>query len=186
MTENFDGSLKKKLDITDGFLYTLIKIERGVILAKRKCLFSQALILIVSLSLLTSCVSGRYLSGYNRASLKERVTAYWTYKVRGDFERAYKFEYPLYRKKVTLERYLQRHNAPFIKYNGFEIVKMQQGGDGSFNVKLKVNVSLKAPGSKSFLHDTFLMEKWMKTDGQWFHVPRVFKKFIQEKELKGR
>src|ERR1700690_3299340 len=45
--------------------------------------------------------------------LRERVMAYWGYKINEEFDKAYEFEYPLYRKTENAVNYIRHFNPNF-------------------------------------------------------------------------
>ncbi len=103
--------------------------------------------------------------------LKDRTAAYWGYIVKGDLVNSYNLEYPLYRKKVSLTRYIQRKGTPLIRYISFDIKEVQTVSQDAAEVKIGVKVRLKVRGAKPFMHETVLSDRWMKVEGQWYHVP---------------
>lgn len=102
-------------------------------------------------------------------TLKERVMAYWNYKMNKEFDKTYNFEDPFYRKTVTLVRYIQMNSNPLLEYRGFEIVDINETKDNA-EIELRVVVRAKVPGAKPFEHDTFIKEQWIFHEGDWYHL----------------
>ncbi|MEJ2697028.1 MAG: hypothetical protein P8013_10305 [Candidatus Sulfobium sp.] len=108
-------------------------------------------------------------------ALRERVVAYWGFRSRGEYDRSYIFESPLYREKISLVNYIKRSGNPMVKYRDFEVVKIDKEDEDHAEVRVKVNGEYKIPGAKPFVHDMFVNEQWVRLEGQWYHV---FEQFI--------
>lgn len=110
--------------------------------------------------------------------LRERVMAYWGYKINEEFDKAYEFEYPLYKKSTTMVSYL-RHLNPNFHWRKCEIDAVRIAEDvATVDLKMTNQVALhthKSPRSEFEFKDVVVKEQWIKVDGIWYHVPKNFK-----------
>ncbi len=103
-------------------------------------------------------------------ALRERVNVYWSYKIKEEYDKTYLLEAPLYKKMISPVAYIRRMN-PAVAYKAFDILDMTINKDmGSAEVKVGLKVQLKVPSVKPFVHDMVLTEKWVRIDGEWYHV----------------
>ncbi len=108
--------------------------------------------------------------------LRDRVSEYWGCKVEEKFDKAYEFEYPVYRKKVGLTDYI-RGFRPAMKWTKAEvqtIEKQDETAEVTVKVDTKVNIAIpKRPKPAEFENKGLeLHERWVKIDGVWYHVPK--------------
>ena len=108
--------------------------------------------------------------------LRERVTAYWNHKINGEFEKSYEYESPLYRKQVSVMRYVSGFDTPSkVKWVGTGIESVAIDGD-SANVNLRVRLSINTGNpDRKIGPETFESEQWVKVEGVWYHVPQRLK-----------
>ena len=102
--------------------------------------------------------------------LRQRVTAYWDYKIKQEFDKTYDFEVPVYRKKVSLVNYIRSFRTNIVKWiqARIENIKIE---DGAAMLDLTLRVRVKLPEVKSHESDSLIKEKWVKVEGIWYHVP---------------
>lgn len=105
----------------------------------------------------------------HKEALRERVVAYWGFRSRGEYDKSYAFESPVYRKRITLVQYIKRSGNPMVKYRGFEVVKVDKIDEDHAEVRVKVNGEYRVPGARPFVHDMFVNEQWVRLEGQWYH-----------------
>jgi hypothetical protein len=102
--------------------------------------------------------------------LRERVMAYWDYKVKGEFDKSYEYEHPLFKKQTSMVKYIQGFKSGVARWLGTNVEDIEIKGDtaeASVNVKTVVRI----PRVKPIESDSLIKEKWVKTDGMWYHVP---------------
>ena len=102
---------------------------------------------------------------------------YWGYICRQQFDKAYEFEYPVYRKKYTLMDYIRRFR-PDVKWKSAAIENIEIKNDTAM-MKVKVDTEVKMAVSRlpkriEIKEQVVLNEKWIKVDGVWYHVPQSF------------
>lgn len=104
------------------------------------------------------------------AVLRTRVQEYWSYRVKGEWERCYQYESPEYREEIKIYAYVVQ-NARFpMKWEGYEITDLWTY-DGEGHVKLTVKYQYLLPriqGRGIFGRTT--AERWEKKDGQWYRI----------------
>lgn len=143
-----------------------------VLIAIKEKVLRPAIITIFFLTILSGCVTKEARKDISDEEiLKERVMTYWAYRIQKELDKTYIFEYPLYRKQVTLAKYIKRFDDPSIKFNRADVISIEKRENGVAEVQLKVNVKVKAPAAKPFIYDTILTDRWVRINGEWYHVP---------------
>lgn len=103
--------------------------------------------------------------------------AYWGYKINEQFDKAYEFEYPLYRKATTLLSYLRRINPNFhwkkCEIDTLRIAEDLASVDLKITSKSVIHMS-NIPRQELELKDVMVTEQWIRVDGSWYHVPKDF------------
>lgn len=127
---------------------------------------------ILFLVFLTGCVTTRTIkNASDEEVLKQRVTAYWDYKIKGEFEKSYEYESPLYRKKVDLVNYIRSFGTGTAKWTGVKITGMAIQGDlAQVHLKIRVKLGQRVVHGKEVELWTAISEPWMKQGGVWYHV----------------
>ena len=133
-----------------------------------------ALRVIFFLIIFTGCATKEAVKSVPEEEiLKERVTTYWNYKIHEEFDKSYEYELPLYRKKVSMVRYIKGINTTVLKWLGAK-VDMITREDSSAIVDLTLRIQMRLPGLKDAGHDAMIKEKWVKVEGMWYHVPEGY------------
>ncbi len=104
--------------------------------------------------------------------LRERVAMYWQLKVNEDFTKSYDYEVPYYRKQISVTKYLRGMNTEVVKYISATTGDIKLDTDSAV-VDVKLRVRVKPPQMKSEEYDSVIKEKWVKSEGMWYHVPGV-------------
>lgn len=116
-----------------------------------------------------------------REVLTNRIREYWQHQINGFVDRAYLYEYPEFREKVSLLEYLNRFKL--VRYREVDILEVViNGREAESQVKLTYAMMLpKAPRSmatevqKKLTNLTkFDKGRWFKKDGYWYHLPEGF------------
>ncbi len=109
--------------------------------------------------------------------LTERAAAYWGHMCRQEFDKAYDFEYPLYKKTVSLVEYIRRFR-PNVTWNNPVIENVRiEDGTASMEVKVETDIKMTTPKAAKRIEArpvAVINEKWIKVDGVWYHVPKKF------------
>ncbi len=112
-------------------------------------------------------------------ALRERVQAYWAHNIKEEYDKSYEFEYPLFKKNVSMVEYL-RNITNNVRWERVEILKIEMG-DGNADVTVMMDVNVKGLPIRVKGRDGIEFkgnartEKWIKTDGLWYHVPKKFR-----------
>ncbi len=128
---------------------------------------------VVSLSLLPGCQ--RQDQG---EILKARALEYWNLVNSEDTIKAYEFEYPVYRKKISVNQYVKRF-SPFKHYREINVSDIRfQPGEETADVRMEVLLEINSPaGQGSFVKRVEFTDRWIKVDNNlWYHVPKSSKK----------
>jgi len=116
--------------------------------------------------------------------LRERVIAYWNYKMEGDLVKSYEYESPL--NKMTLTNYIKRYSDPAIRYKSFEVESINKVDDDVADVRLTIVPIVKVPGARAFEYTTTITERWVSVKDEWYHTSKkVGNKLIQKEEEGG-
>jgi hypothetical protein len=135
------------------------------------------LVVLLFLILFSGCaVKGTVKNESDEQVLKDRIMAYWGYKVEEKFDKSYEFEYPVYRKNISMIDYI-RGFRPTMKWTKAEvqtISKQDDAAEVTVKVDTKVNMVIpKMPRPAEFENKGLeLHERWVKIDGVWYHVPK--------------
>jgi hypothetical protein len=110
--------------------------------------------------------------------LKERGSVYWEYLCKGEFDKAYELEYPVYRKTVSLTNYIRRF-SPNIKWKNAVIGKVEIKDEVALmtvvvDTEMRMTVP-KTPAKIDIEPQLQMEEKWIKMEGAWYHVPNQFR-----------
>lgn len=104
------------------------------------------------------------------AALRERVMAYWGYKIKQEFDKSYEYEDPFYRKTVNLVKYIKGFRTDVLRWKAAEIREMDIKGDKAV-IKMGLKIDVKVPGVKRLERDSLITEEWVRVEGIWYHVP---------------
>lgn len=128
-------------------------------------------ILILSLIIYSGCAKKETIkSGTDEEVLRERVMAYWNYRVKQEFDKSYEFEDPIYRKKVSLVSYIKRFGFDPAKMMGVNIKGVQME-DSAAQLDLKAKIEVRAPGApRPLTVDMDRKDRWGRIEGIWYHV----------------
>lgn len=118
-------------------------------------------------------------------ALRQRVMAYWKFRINEELDKSYSYEHPLYRKQTPITGYVRRYSSPLIRLNSYEITDISLKDADRAAVGLKLNETLKIPGAKPFTHDTILEEQWVKVEGTWYHLIKETHQGAIPEEKKG-
>jgi hypothetical protein len=106
--------------------------------------------------------------------LRERLMAYYNYRVNQEYDKSYEYEDPLYRKTVKLTQYTQRLAVSKAQWKAANVEELKiEDGKADITLRLRVKVLLLnqvAMAAKNIEHDTSVKEAWIKVDGQWYHA----------------
>ncbi len=138
---------------------------------------SWFLVMALAMLLLSCQGTGVRKNIDDREALKKRVTEYWNYKIRREFDRAYQMELPLYRKTVSMVKYIKRfHDGMY--WTGVDVKNIEMDGGAAW-VLVGIEARTIIPGipqKKGIGYSSTLRERWIKEGGVWYHVPRKFLK----------
>jgi hypothetical protein len=120
------------------------------------------------LSILSACAGPRVVKEDEKAGLRNRINEYWQYRIKGDVERAYQMEVPLFREKYSVLHYMNRFRL--VRYLEAEIQELRiEGKEATSTVKLTHVVLLKGLTNKKLTK--LEQEKWINIKSAWYHVP---------------
>ena len=127
------------------------------------------------LIILSGCATKYVKKVPEEDKLRERVTQYWGYKMNRAFDKSYDFEYPLYRKAVSMVNHIERATKN-VRLLNVEIADMQIEGDQAA-VGLNVKAWISLPQFRMKKNDSYTSywkERWVKTGDEWYHLPKKF------------
>ena len=127
----------------------------------------------LTFSLLAASLGQASSSSNSAEHLKERASQYWNYKVKDDWEQAFKYEDPETVKGVNLTDYI-RSVGGGTKWLGAEVESVHiQGEKARVVVALKYIWTFADPGQqpeKGFV--STLTDPWTLKNGTWYHKYR--------------
>ena len=101
--------------------------------------------------------------------LRRRVQEYWSYKVKGQWDKAYVYESPDYQAKVALSAYASQNGRSIVKWKGFNIIEIwTSGGEG--HVKMDIKYRYLIPQTNKGVFGRVVEEKWIMKDGEWYRL----------------
>jgi hypothetical protein len=133
----------------------------------KRFLFPVILFLII----LSGCATNSVKKASGETGLRERVMAYWNYKINEEFDKSYGYEEPSYRKNVNLTSYIGSIHSAALKWKSVEIKAIKKQAETA-DVDMKVRVQLILPQFESRREvqmDAQLTDRWVKVDGAWYH-----------------
>lgn len=127
---------------------------------------------IFPLIIFTGCATKEAVKSVSEEEvLRERVMAYWNYKIREEFEKSYEYEEPLYRKTRSLVKYVKGINTAMLKWKSVEIQNVSIE-EAQADVDLKMRTAITIPGTRtSGEQDMTTKDRWVKVDDAWYHQP---------------
>jgi len=141
---------------------------------------AKVVIAILGLIILMGCAKKDAIKQMSEEdSLRERVEAYWAHNIKETFDKSYEYEYPLYRKNVSMVEYLRNINNS-VQWTKVEISRIAIE-NGTADVTIIMDTKIKAlpivTKSKggADLRGLQKTEKWIKVEGSWYHVPKSFR-----------
>ena len=94
---------------------------------------------------------------------------YWDHKIKEEFDKSYNYEDPLFRKNVSMIKYIQSINTNLIKWVGADIENLRRENDIAY-VDMKLKIRVMANPLQYVDKDVYLKEKWISVDGVWYHT----------------
>ena len=123
-----------------------------------------------SVAEVTGAVPGAQTMQERQAELEKRVAAKWGALIRGDFEAAYAFTSPEYRKLYSLNSFKSGFGGK-VKWQRIEIVKVDFKGDDAATVSFNLYFVYYPPQAQKPLDmRTSNQESWVRSDGQWWFL----------------
>lgn len=105
-----------------------------------------------------------------RALLEQRVAAKWDALIRKDFEAAYAFTSPSYRKLYSLNSFMSNFGAA-ADWRRIEVIDVDFKGDDAATVGINIQFVHSNPQTgKPLDMKTYVKEPWVRVDGQWWYV----------------
>lgn len=105
-------------------------------------------------------------------ALRQRVQERWEALIRKDWAAAYPFEAPVYRAANSLEQYQRRFGKGAI-WEAVTIDRVLFEGDEVATIYANVRYQLaELIAGEVHRFSSLVTEKWIRTDDEWWHVPR--------------
>ena len=130
-------------------------------------------IAILLLCLLTLCIQSQcspksqIIQEEEEAVLKKRVQEFWSYRIKGEWDKCYAYESPDFKAKVNLVRYITQYSRNPVKWEEFEIQEIWTNGNEG-NVKVNGKYRYMIPDTKKGVFARVTEEKWVKKEGHWY------------------
>ena len=119
------------------------------------------------------CASQATAPESTRDSVEVRAQARWDALLAGDFETAYSYYSPGYRSTTSVVDYAVGIKLRRVRWTSAEYLE-QDCSENTCTVRFRVGYSVNSPvpGVDKFDGSNFQTEKWVKTDGQWWYLPK--------------
>ncbi len=125
-----------------------------------KVIFVIALILLAA-----ACKSEKEI-------LQQKIEHYWQLRIAKNFTESYKYEYPVFKKKVDFNTYVSSRSNPFASYKQATIKEIKLIKPDLAEVDMVFKIELRFPPARKPIEVKIKRkEKWVKVDGKWYHVP---------------
>ncbi len=131
----------------------------------------NGLVMLLAAALASACATP-LSEAEDKANLEQRVLARWEAVIAGDYDRAYAFASPSYRRVYSKQHFFNQY-ARQLKQEGVKIVKIefQNPQRTAARVALELTYSTLGFGPQPVFRNTaYLKETWVKEDGQWWRV----------------
>lgn len=134
--------------------------------------FINYIFLLSSLFFLSACVKEGKLKGEREIQiLRNRIDEYWNYVIKGEIEKAYNFEHPKYREKISILKYLNRFKI--VKYENYELMDIKiESNRGEVEIEINQRYMVKHFMDKNIKKK--IIDRWVKSKDNWFHIPEGF------------
>lgn len=99
-------------------------------------------------------------------SLKQRVTAFWEARLKGDEVTAYQYEAYSHTGTMTLTQYIQSR-SPALKFMAYTIDTIQEQ-ENEAQVTVKVQYQMTVPGMVDLPLAMPIKERWVRFDNTWY------------------
>ena len=129
---------------------------------------------LVLLAVLIVATVGGYALWQSTITVEERVgqraVERWQALMAGDFKKAYSYLGPGYRSATPYAVYEARLNSGMVKWGkaGLKSVKCEPE---LCTVGMEVEYHPTAKGFEAYQLQKIMVEKWVKGNGQWWHIP---------------
>ncbi len=147
---------------------------------ERKSFFA---VIFFSLIILNGCATKEAVKNVSdEGLLRDKVNAYWNYRVEKNLTKSYEYELPA--ERLELNNYVRRYSNPMIEYKSFDVKSISMK-DGVADVELALSPVVKAPGARPFEHTIIITDRWVKMNDEWYHALKSVNKVTHKKEEGG-
>jgi hypothetical protein len=101
--------------------------------------------------------------------LRRRVQEYWSYKIKGEWDRCYEYVSPDYREKLSILAYINQNSRFPMKWEGFDILEVWTSGEEGY-VKMNTKYRYIIPRTNKAAFERVAEEKWIKKEGHWYRL----------------
>jgi hypothetical protein len=104
--------------------------------------------------------------------LRRRVQEYWSYKIKGEWEKSYLYESPEFRERVSTAAYIDRNKQSIVKWEGFDVLEIWISGEEG-HVKVDRKYRYIIPQTPKGAFEKVAEETWIKKEGQWYCLSSI-------------
>jgi hypothetical protein len=104
--------------------------------------------------------------------LRRRVQEYWSYKIKGEWEKSYLYESPEFRERVSTAAYINRNKQSIVKWEGFDVLEIWISGEEG-HVKVDRKYRYIIPQTPKGAFEKVVEETWIKKEGQWYCLSSI-------------
>jgi hypothetical protein len=136
---------------------------------KQKNIIAVILVLLLSLAITQCTPKTQIVKEEEETVLRRRAEEYWSYKIKGEWDRCYEYVSPDYREKISVLGYINQNSRFPMKWEGFDILEVWTSGEEGY-VKMNVKYRYIIPQTKKAAFERVAEEKWIKKEGHWYHL----------------
>jgi len=140
----------------------------------RKKIVIILLLLFLALSVTQCSTRKQIIKEDDEVVLRRRVHEYWSYNIKGEWDKSYLYESPDFKEKVNLVAYVNQNSRFPMKWEGCDILEVWTSGEEGF-VTLNTKYRYIIPQTDKAAFEKTVKEKWIKIkkDNQWYRVSPV-------------
>ena len=120
----------------------------------------KILLLFLALSITQCSTQKQIIKEDDEAILRRRVHEYWSYNIKGEWDKSYLYESPDFKEKVNLVAYVNQNSRYPMKWEGFNIIEIWTSGTEGY-AKVNAKYRYMIPQTDKAVFNRVIEEKWI-------------------------
>jgi hypothetical protein len=129
----------------------------------------KILLLFLALSITQCSTQKQIIKEDDEVVLRRRVHEYWSYNIKGEWDKSYLYESPDFKEKVNLVAYVNQNSRYPMKWEGFNIIEIWTSGTEGY-AKVNAKYRYMIPQTDKAVFNRVIEEKWIRKDGEWYRL----------------